>query len=293
GNYYAFSVDGERMGWIHEDAIDIVKEPTIIKERAVARIAQICLKENDDVWDRPFGLTDAEKTVKNAKFLDGSIVHVDKEATTPAGTSSHVVKNGSPLGWLHNRSLVVRDLLGIEVDGRFIPEPSRENVNFVNVGRLSPEKGQDNLIRAFARFHRRHANSKLYILGNGPLKPDLQALAKELDVDDAVYLLGQLENPFAFMRKCDCFVLSSHYEGQPMVLLEAMTLGMNIVATDIVANRTVLDDGSYGLLVKDSVDGLVKGMTQVAERNVPMKKFDYETYNLTAMATFYEKLQSS
>src|SRR5690606_39974709 len=66
------------------------------------------------------------------------------------------------------------------------------------------------------------------------------------------FLLGQVENPFALMKKCDCFVLSSHYEGQPMVLLEAMTLGMNIIATDIVANRTVLENGKYGQIGRAS-----------------------------------------
>ncbi|MDQ7862174.1 glycosyltransferase [Peribacillus frigoritolerans] len=93
-------------------------------------------------------------------------------------------------------------------------------------------------------------NSKLYILGQGPLKEDLQAIIDELDLNHSIHLLGQLENPFSFMEKCDCFVLSSHYEGQPMVLLEAMTLGMKIMATDIVANRTVLENGKYGLLVE-------------------------------------------
>ena len=70
------------------------------------------------------------------------------------------------------------------------------------------------------------------------------------------------------MKKCDCFVLSSHYEGQPMVLLEAMTLGMKILATDIVANRTVLEQGRYGLLVENSIEGLEKGLTQHAKNEL-------------------------
>src|SRR5699024_5505233 len=155
---------------------------------------------------------------------------VDKEVVTQEGKYNHIVKEGRPVGWMDYRSLKTQKIFGVELGGEFIPDPSKENINFVNMGRLSPEKGQDNLIKAFASFHKKHENSKLYFLGQGPLNEDLQALIDNLGLNDSVHLLGQLENPFSFMNKCDCFVLSSHYEGQPMVLLEAMTLGMDIIA---------------------------------------------------------------
>ncbi|MDV2887565.1 glycosyltransferase, partial [Alkalihalophilus pseudofirmus] len=119
------------------------------------------------------------------------------------------------------------------------------------MGRLTPEKGQDNLIKAFAKFNQGYRNSKLYILGEGPLRKDLSDLIQELNLEEDVFLVGQVDNPFYIMDKCNCFVLSSHYEGQPMVLLETMTLGMHIITTDIVANRTVLEQGRYGLLVEN------------------------------------------
>ncbi len=72
-----------------------------------------------------------------------------------------------------------------------------------------------------------------------------------------------------------------------MVLLEAMTLGMKIMATDIVANRTVLDNGKYGLLVENSIVGLEKGLsTMVNNDNPELAKFDYTQYNGLAMETF-------
>jgi len=90
---------------------------------------------------------------------------------------------------------------------------------------------------------------------------------------------------------CDCFVLSSHYEGQPMVLLEAMTLGMDILATDIIANRTVLENGKYGALVNNSVDGLVGGLNNFSNHTNPAyAPFNYKEYNKKAMDTFYKVL---
>ncbi|HET7629415.1 MAG TPA: glycosyltransferase, partial [Bacillales bacterium] len=176
---------------------------------------------------------------------------------------------------------------------RDIQAPKSSDINFVNMGRLSPEKGQDMLIRAFADVHRVHENSCLYILGKGPLENDLASLAAELGLDGCVHLAGQLDNPFGLMKKCDAFVLSSHYEGQPMVLLEALTLGMNIVATDIVANRTVLENGKYGMLVEKSVEGLKEGMFSVINhKGMPAyQPFDSRRYNEQAMQTFYDCLK--
>lgn len=175
-----------------------------------------------------------------------------------------------------------------------VQEPSPNNLNFVTMGRLSPEKGQDNLIKAFAQFHQGFANSKLYIIGEGPLRKHLEKVIADLLLQESVFLLGQLENPFPLMKKCDCFVLSSHYEGQPMVLLEAMTHGMKIIATDIVANRTVLENGRYGLLVENSIEGLKQGLNQLArnELNNKLDEFIPEEYNKKAMATFYNVLES-
>ncbi|KON70878.1 CDP-glycerol:glycerophosphate glycerophosphotransferase [Peribacillus butanolivorans] len=287
GIYYLFEIDNEKIGWLDTRAFKIIDTPIKLKEREVQSTSEINFGKKDYIWNKPFGLQGAKTTVGNLKSLNGSIVSVDREAVTLKGTYSHIIKDGVSLGWLDNNALKIKEVFGLEVDNQFIPYPRKDNFNFVNMGRLSPEKGQDNLIYAFARFQKEHKNSKLYILGQGPLKEDLQDLINELDLNNSVHLLGQLENPFSFMKKCDCFVLSSHYEGQPMVLLEAMTLGMKIMATDIIANRTVLEDGKYGLLVEDSINGLEKGLySMIRKENLKIEKFDYNQYNSLAMETF-------
>ncbi|PGK52556.1 teichoic acid biosynthesis protein [Priestia megaterium] len=176
-----------------------------------------------------------------------------------------------------------------------IPLPSSDMINFVTMGRLSPEKGQDNLIRAFGQFHSQHPKSRLYILGEGPVRKELEAIIEELNLEESVFLTGQMDNPFALLRQCQCFVLSSHYEGQPMVLLESLTLGLNIIATDIVANRYVLEDGKYGKLVEDSIEGLADGMLDFYNQGCKTHEaqFDYEEYNEKAMKSFYRVLEEA
>nr|WP_281250372.1 glycosyltransferase [Virgibacillus siamensis] len=171
-----------------------------------------------------------------------------------------------------------------------VPDKSEDYCNFVNMGRLSPEKGQDQLIEAFAEVHKRYDKTRLYIIGEGPARKTLEALIKEYDLEDAVYLVGHKSNPFYLMGQCSAFVLSSHYEGHPLVLLESLTLGLHTISTDITASRYVLEDGKYGKLVENSVAGLVSGMESVIQTNEEPTRFDVNRFNEEAMASFYRTL---
>lgn len=164
--------------------------------------------------------------------------------------------------------------------------PDNNNINFINIGRLSPEKDQEKLLHAFKRVNDKYKNTRLYILGEGPLYNRLQEVIGDLQLESSVYLLGQVSNPFYLLNQCDCFILSSNYEGQPMVLLEAMTLGKNIIATDIPQNRYVLQDG-YGKLAENSVAGLAKEMEDFIVNGMTTREFDYNGYNEKAMESFY------
>lgn len=257
--------------------------------------AKITNPDDYMIWSKAYPNPGA-KEVGQATDYVGKTVDVRTIHETVAGHFYLIYLENERIGWLDARAFeklepsIAFDLVDAKATKAVPPNP--DEMNFVNVGRLSPEKGQDNLIRAFAQFHETHPKSKLFILGQGPLKANLQALIKELDMGQSVFLMGQLDNPFYFMNQCDCFVLSSHYEGQPMVLLEALTLGMTILATDIVANRTVLQDGRYGYLVENSIEGLAKGMEELYQKETthPKESFDATQYNTMAMNTFYKSL---
>lgn len=162
---------------------------------------------------------------------------------------------------------------------------SFNGIKVLNIGRMSHEKDQIKLIRAFARIAIQRDDIRLYILGTGSLKKELETLITELNMGNKILLLGQKTNPFPYLKQADLFVLSSNHEGQPMVLLEALTLGTPIVATDIVGNRSVLDD-KYGLLVENSIDGVEYGINQFLMGKIDVKSFDYKTYQDDALKTF-------
>lgn len=160
---------------------------------------------------------------------------------------------------------------------------------FVMLGRLSPEKGHEKLFRAFAEVRNSAPQAKLFVAGDGPLREELRALLARLDLEASVDILGQVANPYSLLRRSDCLVLSSDHEGQPMVLLEALALGVPIVATDIPGNRGILS-GTSAKLVENSVEGLCRGMLDAIRGEVRASAFDAEGYRTVAIERFYREV---
>ncbi|MGN6325332.1 CDP-glycerol glycerophosphotransferase family protein [Pseudolysinimonas sp.] len=148
---------------------------------------------------------------------------------------------------------------------------------FVSVGRLSPEKNQRRLLRAFAAVHRDAPATRLVLVGGGPLRAELEREIARLGIVDAVTLTGPVENPFAVMSACDCFVLSSDYEGQPMVLLEAAVLGLPIVSTRFGSVRDALPPEAL-TVVDPTPEALADGMRAYLDGRVPPAAIDIEAY---------------
>ena len=140
----------------------------------------------------------------------------------------------------------------------------------VAAGRLAPWKGFADLIRAMKELPRQR-RARLMILGDGPLRSELEALIIELGLKDVVSLLGYVENPLKYFARADVFVLSSHVEGLPNVLVEAMMCGCTPVSTDCPTGpREVLQDGKYGYLVpvRDPV-AMAIGIEKVLDHPIP------------------------
>ncbi len=117
------------------------------------------------------------------------------------------------------------------------------------VGSLSVQKDFPTLIQAFAQV-RQARPARLLILGEGPERPALEALIRQLDLEQDVSLAGFVTNPYAYMAQASLFVLSSKWEGLPGVLIEALCCGAPVISTDCPSGpREILRNGEYGQLV--------------------------------------------
>lgn len=151
-------------------------------------------------------------------------------------------------------------------------------ISFVNMGRLSPEKNQSALIAAFEKLHREAPNTRLYIIGDGPLKENLQSQITALELDGKVILTGNMDNPFMLMKECSCFVLPSLHEGQPVSILEARLLGLPIIMSDFSSAASSVVEGGQ-LVIGHTPDDIYNGLCLYLQGKVPVKPFDHEQYN--------------
>jgi len=165
----------------------------------------------------------------------------------------------------------------------------KSGLNFVTSGRLSIEKNQLELVRAFAKFVSLYPTARLFILGKGVMNDELLELINELNLVDSVFLLGHFDNPFAFINKMDYFLFPSLYEGQGLALLEALVLGKKVMASSTPAAIEMLGNyEEYGVIANGfNADALFEGMLKLIHRS-NFLAFDYKLYNKEALKEFYQ-----
>jgi glycosyltransferase involved in cell wall biosynthesis len=153
----------------------------------------------------------------------------------------------------------VRGTLGVQ--GEFV---------WLAVGRFETAKDYPNMLHAFARLHDQHPRTVLLLVGRGSLQGDTETLTRSLGLVDAVRFLGVRRDVSELMSAADGYVMSSAWEGMPMVLLEAAAAGLPIVTTAVGGNREVVADEESGFLVPPrDADALARGMARLTGLSAP------------------------
>jgi glycosyltransferase involved in cell wall biosynthesis len=180
-----------------------------------------------------------------------------------------------------NEGIVPRELLTVIPNGidisRFqaLPPGTREALRrslgvkqefvWLAVGRFVPAKDYPNMLRAFAQVAGRLPGTVLLLVGRGSLQAETEALAKSLGVGSQVRFLGVRQDVPELMSAADGYVLSSAWEGMPIVLLEAAAAALPIVATAVGGNEEVVRNGETGFLVAPGDDAaLASAMVRLA-----------------------------
>jgi len=134
------------------------------------------------------------------------------------------------------------------------------------VGRLYYQKDPITLIKCFKIINNRFPNTKLIIVGDGPLENECIQLIKELNLETKINLAGYQKNSKAYYEIFDIFMLSSHYEGLPYALLEAMMMGIPSIGTDVVGIKDLIVHGETGYLAQEGdYLGLAKAVIDLLE----------------------------
>ena len=177
-------------------------------------------------------------------YADADIV-----TTVSKGVQNDLIEN---FNVKEGRIKVIYDGIDHELISRMSSEVAGLNLDgmvIVTVGRLVYQKGFDILLKAF-HMMRGQVRSRLLIIGDGAEREGLVNLAKQLNISKDTIFAGYKSNPYRYMRESTVFCSASRYEGFSIVILEAMVLGLPVIATDCPSGPAeILDSGRHGILV--------------------------------------------
>lgn len=126
-------------------------------------------------------------------------------------------------------------------------------LNVISVGRFNVQKDYPNLINAFAILRKNNNRAiKLTIVGDGELRPQIESLIKQLNLDTDITLLGRRSDIPELLSQADIFVLASKHEGLPTVVIEAMACECYVIATDCGGSAEILGDTGQLVPIQDS-----------------------------------------
>ena len=201
-------------------------------------------------------------------------------------------RNAVALGVPENRLYYLPNVLDTT---HFTPAANEKHDAFqlVAVGRLGPEKRFDRFLQVVSRL-RASGPVSATLVGDGPLRGDLESLAAELKLNDVLEFVGAVADPLPHLRRADAAFLCSTYEGTPNVLLEAQACGLPVITTDVGGVADIVRDSETGFLVSSAgeEEQILSGLTAAAQllRDEPSRRL---TMSLAARRFIEERFNSS
>ena len=200
-------------------------------------------------------MPDALHGVSETDYPAGLLLGKKIEAAQFVACVSHfgraqAMRVTSPDHW--RKLFIVRCGLNLLAVPEYHLQPSRARPRIICVGRLSPEKGQIGLLEAFAAVQAQGIDAELVLVGDGPERSCIEKRIHQLGLGLGITLKGRLDEETTLLEiaSSDLLVLPSFMEGLPIVLMEAMALGVPVVATRVAGIPELIMDEKEGLLFR-------------------------------------------
>lgn len=174
----------------------------------------------------------------------------------------------------------------------------KEKVEVGVIGRLTDQKNQFCFIDAAKEICKEKDNVDFYIIGEGELKDRLQNYSEKKGLGKKVLFVGAVDNPYDWMRRLDILVFSSDFEGIPLTMLEAMSIGLPVISTDVGGVPQIITNGQNGILVKarqprqisDAVLGLINDQEKYEDLHKNGITFMNKKLNYSEFISSYKKV---
>ena len=210
------------------------------------------------------GFTDKNQAISANKYADEIICVAD----TVRDSYEKVIGRKENVKTIYN----LCDITKIASLSNQQTDANHNKFTFITVGRLSEEKGVMRLIKAVKTLQNKGCLFDLWIIGDGPEKEALETFICKNNLKN-VYLFGKQSNPYSYMKKADCYVCPSYFEGFSLVLEEAVVLGLPTVTTMVSGAKELFGDNEFGMIVNNTEEGIEEGMEKMLR-----DKACYENY---------------
>lgn len=265
---------------IDENAIDLVYDRTFhmsmlagpacrasASRRRVPRVATIVSPPEQDLPKSELRFLFAKRRLLVKSYRQANRVLAVSEAVRRSAIDYYNL-NPDQLQTVHNPVDINSLLIAARCHDLGLPHElaDRNKFHIACVGRIGYEKGFDLILHAIQRLESRiREQTMLWCVGDGPLKADMETLAVQLGIKMNVRFTGHLASVAPILSGCNLLVCPSRYEGLPNVVLEAMALGIPVVASRVGGIPELVEDGVTGRLVPpESADDLAKAITELA-----------------------------
>lgn len=147
-------------------------------------------------------------------------------------------------------------------------------VNIIGIGSLKRSKGFDKLLRIHKRLIDEGIKQRVYILGKGPERNNLENAVKENNLEDTFILLGYNTNPYKFVANCDLFICASVAEGFSTAVTESLIVGTPVVTTLCSGMEELLgENNEYGIITENNEDALYEGIKRMITEEGMLKSY--------------------
>lgn len=176
-----------------------------------------------------------------------------------------------------DKTFVINNLVDTKKIKKLSETPLRKKTNkmsIISVGRFHYMKGFPRLIRIFNRLNKENLlkNVNIQLIGDGPEYEECSKMIEEMNLKNKLKLLGNKNNPFPYVKNSDLFILGSLYEPFGLTVIEALTLGVPVLAADTASIHEMLNE-NIGIIVDNDEQGLYEGLKYLIENPQQIKLF--------------------
>lgn len=199
-----------------------------------------------------------------------------------------------------NKSIVCNNIVSLNAEDTDILEADKnlfkkykDDFIFVNIGRHDEkQKKLTRLIEAAEKLKNDDLKFKIFMIGKGPDTITYKELVKKLNLDNYVIFLGPKKNPYFYYENCNAVIMTSDYEGYPVVFLESMFFGKPIITTDVSDSKKDIEN-KYGFVCKKDVNDIYLKMCEMIKNGYEVKfKLDVDEYNRNILEKFEDILKN-